>query len=129
MRKLLLLLTLSLVPAFGFAEPLRVFASVVPIQTFVKEIGGQHVDARAMVRPGFNPHTYDPTPQQINALAGAVLYVRTGVPFEHAWMERIRSANHGMQVLDARIAVAGEHIDIGIHDFHGKPGAIKGPIM
>jgi hypothetical protein len=67
-----------------------------------QKVGGEHVDARAMVRPGFNPHTYDPTPQQIAALAGAVLYVRTGVPFEHAWMERIRSANPDMQVIDAR---------------------------
>jgi ABC-type Zn uptake system ZnuABC Zn-binding protein ZnuA len=78
MQKLLLLSRLSLVPAVGFAEPLRVFASVVPIQAFVEKIGGEHVDARAMVRPGFNPHTYDPTPQQISALAGAALYVRTG---------------------------------------------------
>ncbi len=102
MRKLLLLLTLSLVPAVGLTEPLRVFASVVPIQSFVERVGGQHVEARAMVRPGFNPQTYDPTPRQISALAGAVLYVRTGVPFEDAWMERIRSANPGMQVLDVR---------------------------
>lgn len=52
MRMLLLLL----VPAASLAEPLRVFASVVPVQTFIKKIGGQQVDARAMVRPGFNPH-------------------------------------------------------------------------
>jgi len=114
MRTLLLLLLL--VPAVGLAEPLRVFASVLPIQTFVKAIGAEHVDARAMVRPGFDPHTYDPTPQQISALAGAVLYVRTGVPFEEAWMERIRSANPRMQVLDARdgiplLAMAGHSHD------------------
>jgi len=102
MQKLFLLLIPLLAPAFGFAEPLRVFASVVPVQTFVERIGGKHVDARVMVRPGFNPHTYDPTPQQISALAGAALYVRTGVPFEKAWMARIQSANPGMQVFDSR---------------------------
>jgi zinc transport system substrate-binding protein len=101
-----LLSLLLLVPAVGLAEPLRVFASVVPIQTFVEKIGGEHVDARAMVRPGFSPHTYEPTPQQISALAGAVLYVRTGVPFEDAWMERIRAANPGMEVLDAREGIS-----------------------
>ncbi len=117
MRKLLLLLLL--VPAAGFAEPLRVFASVVPIETFVQEVGGKHVDARAMVRPGFNPRTYDPTPQQIGALAGAVLYVRTGVPFEKAWMERIRSANPGMQVLDVRDGIALREMEAHSHDDHG----------
>ncbi len=117
MRKLLLLLTLSLVPAVGLTEPLRVFASVVPIQSFVQKVGGQHVDARAMVRPGFNPHTYDPTPQQISALAGAVLYLRTGVPFEDAWMKRIRSANPGMQVLDVR-----DGIGLRAMQAHGRDG-------
>lgn len=116
MHKLLLLLLSLLVPALGVAEPLRVFASVVPIQTFVKKIGGEHVDARAMVRPGFNPHTYDPTPQQISALAGAVLYVRTGMPFEKAWMARIQSANPAMQVFDARHGLALREMEAHSHD-------------
>jgi zinc transport system substrate-binding protein len=115
MQKSVLLLLL-LVPSLGIAEPLRVFASVAPIQTFVQRIGGEHVDARAMVRPGFNPHTYDPTPQQISALAGAVLYVRTGVPFEKAWMDRIRSANPDMQVLDAREGISLREMKAHGHD-------------
>ncbi|PVV11531.1 MAG: ABC transporter substrate-binding protein [gamma proteobacterium symbiont of Ctena orbiculata] len=115
MQKSLLLLLL-LVPSLGNAEPLRVFASVVPIQTFVQRIGGEHVDARAMVRPGFDPHTYDPTPQQISALAGTALYVRAGLPFEKAWMERVRSANPQMQVLDAREGISLREIEAHGHD-------------
>jgi zinc transport system substrate-binding protein len=119
MRKLdaeSLLLLLLLLPAIGVAEPLRVFASVAPIQTFVQKIGGEHLDARVMVRPGFNPHTYDPTPQQISALAGTVLYVRTGMPFEIAWMDRIRSANPEMQVLDAREGITLREMEAHAHD-------------
>ena len=116
MRKLLLLLLISLAPAVSVAEPLRVFASVLPIKTFVEQVGGEHVDARAMVRPGFNPHIYDPTPQQISALAGAALYVRTGVPFEQAWMTRIQSANPKMQVLDARDGISLRVLEA--HDHH-----------
>ncbi len=84
-----------------------------------EEIGGQHVDAWAMVRPGFNPHTYDPTPQQISALAGVALYVRTGLPFEDAWMERIRSANPRMLVLDAREGINLRSLEAYTHDEHG----------
>ena len=116
MQKFLLLLLL--LPAAGLAEPLRVFASVVPIQTFVKQIGEQHVDARSMVRPGFDPHAYDPTPQQISALAGAVLYMRTGMPFEDAWMARIRSANQSMQVLDVRDGITLRTLETHDHDEH-----------
>lgn len=118
---LFFLLVSAVVPAIGRSEPLRVFASVVPIRTCVEKVGGEHVDARALVRPGYNPHTYDPTPQQISALAEAVLYVRTGVPFEDAWMERIRSANPAMQILDARSGI--DLRELAAHGHDGEDDA------
>jgi len=120
MRHILLFLFLvsTLGPAVGQTELLRVFTSVVPIRTFVEKIGGEHVDARAMVRPGYNPHTYDPTPQQIAALSEAVLYISTGVPFEHTWMARIRSANPEMQVFDARSGI--ELHEMEVHEHHDE---------
>ncbi len=84
-----------------------------------KEIGGQHVDAWAIVRPGFNSHTYDPSPQQISALAGAARYVRTGLPLEDAWMERVRSANPRMQVLDARQGTSMREMEAHAREEHG----------
>ncbi len=114
-----LLFGVLLLPGLGNAEPLRVFVSVIPQQTFVEKVGGEHVAVRAMVRPGQSPATYDPTPEQINALAAAALYIRIGVPFENAWMERIRSANPGLRVVDARDGLE-------LHDSdalaHGHPG-------
>jgi zinc transport system substrate-binding protein len=94
-----------MIPAFVGAEPLRVFVSVLPQKTFVERVGGQHVRVQAMVNPGHSPATYAPTPRQVTALAYADLYVRTGVPFENAWMARIRSANPAMRVLDARVGL------------------------
>ncbi|WP_295437813.1 zinc ABC transporter substrate-binding protein [uncultured Thiodictyon sp.] len=88
------------------AEPLPVFVSVVPLQTFVERIGGDQVRVRSMVAPGQNPHTYEPTPKQVADLAGAVLYVRVGVPLEDAWLPRIRATNPGLRVLDVRDGLA-----------------------
>jgi zinc transport system substrate-binding protein len=117
-RRLLVLLALVLVSTSSFSETLRVFASVLPVKTFVEKVGGKHVDVREMVRPGFNPHTYDPTPQQISALADTVLYVRTGVPFEKAWMKRILSANPDMQILDVRADLTLRTVTAHAHDEH-----------
>lgn len=94
------LLVLASLPALVGAEPLRVFTSVLPLKTFVEKVGGPHVEVRAMVQAGYDPHTYEPTPQQIVGLTEAVLYVGAGMPFEDAWMARIRSANPDMQILD-----------------------------
>lgn len=101
-RKVLTLaFLLWLVPVAG-AEPLAVFVSVLPQKTFVERVGGGHVKVTALIRPGSNPHTYEPTPQQVAALAQAALFVRIGMPYEDAWMPRLRTANPSMMVLDGR---------------------------
>jgi zinc transport system substrate-binding protein len=104
MRNIMLFIWL-LAPALSNAEPLQVFVSVLPLKTFVEKIGGNSVTVQTMVQPGDSPHTYDPTPKQISALAKTDLYVLTGVPFEKVWMERVRSANPHMKVLDARAGI------------------------
>jgi zinc transport system substrate-binding protein len=82
-------------------RPLRVFVSVLPQKTFVERVGGGRVQVQALVRPGDSPHTYDPTPRQVAALAEADLYVAVGGTFEDAWMDRIRATNPGMRILDS----------------------------
>jgi len=110
-------------PSPAEVDRLHIFVSVLPLKTFVEKVGGEHVQVQAMVRPGHNPHTYDPTPKQIAALSEANLYVRAGVPFEHIWMERIRSANAKMQVLDARTG-----IDLRSMDVHDQGDDHAGPV-
>ena len=78
------------------------FVSIVPQKTFVQAIAKDNVDVHVMIRPGFSPATYDPTPQQLLKLARADLYFRVGVPFEDAWMSRIREAAPAMKVIDTR---------------------------
>jgi zinc transport system substrate-binding protein len=123
----LAVLLLALAPLPAQAEALRVFVSVLPLQTFAERVGGERVAVRTMVRPGYSPATYDPTPQQIAALARADLYVRVGAPFEDAWMPRIRGANPEMKVVDAREGIdlrpmaAHVHHD-DHHPHHGDGG-------
>jgi zinc transport system substrate-binding protein len=106
-RSSLLILTLWLVASSpGWSDEasagLKVFASVLPVQTFVEQVGGERVQTEVMVLPGHSPATYDPSPKQVAALAEADLYVRVGVPFEQAWMKRIQAANPKMPILDLR---------------------------
>jgi zinc transport system substrate-binding protein len=107
-------------------ERLSIYVSILPQKNLVERIGGEHVDVSVMVGPGQNPATYEPTPRQMAGLAGADIYYRIGVPFEKAWMQRIRAANPEMDVLDAREGVTlrrmepagGHHHDFDQHG-HG----------
>jgi len=104
----LVILTLSLAGCGGAAtqapaesaDMLNVVVSIVPQQYFVERVGGEHVNVTVMVPPGFSPATYEPKPEQLQALSEADAYVRIRVPFEEAWMERIASANQDMLVID-----------------------------
>ncbi len=112
-----------MLPGLLFAEPLRVFVSVLPIEYFVEQVGGEHVQVQALVRPGHSPHNYDPSPQQIAALSRAQLYLRTGVPFEDAWMARIRSANPAMRRVDLREGIELFPAPVSEHDHEHEQDA------
>lgn len=84
---------------------LDIFVSVAPLKYFVETVGGGHVRVESVVQPGHSPITYEPTPRQMAALSAADAYVRVGIPFETTWMQRIRQANPGLEIIDARSGV------------------------
>jgi len=87
------------------AVPLSITVSIVPQRYFVDRIGGEHVHVTVMVEPGSSPATYEPKPAQMRALSDAAAYVGIGVPFEEAWLDKIRSGNPGMRMVDTTAGV------------------------
>ncbi|MBN1884367.1 MAG: zinc ABC transporter substrate-binding protein [Candidatus Krumholzibacteriota bacterium] len=76
-------------------DRLGVVVSIPPQAQFVERIGGDLVHVTVMVPSGASPHQYEPSPSQLAAVADAALYVAvgSGIEFEIAWLDRIRSAN------------------------------------
>lgn len=117
LKSLILILALLVVPATCLAgEKLNVFVSILPQQYFLKKIGGELVDVSVMVRPGASPATYEPTPKQMKILSDAKAYFSIGVPFEAAWLERIRAANPQMILVETDHGVA--KIPMAAHEHH-----------
>jgi zinc transport system substrate-binding protein len=107
------------------AQPIDIFASILPVKHFVERIGGQRVVVHVMVEPGRSPATYEPTPQQMTRLADAKLYFRIGVAFEEVWMERIRAANPEISVIALHEGIALREVDRG--DGDGASAGHKDP--
>lgn len=84
------------------AGPVPVFTSVMPQKFFVERIGGPRVSVESLVPPGADPHTYEPSPRTIMALAGARLYFKTGLPFEEAFLEKIAGSLPDLVLVDLR---------------------------
>lgn len=97
-------------------DRIHIFVSIVPQKTFVQAIAEDNADVHVMIRPGFSPATYDPTPRQLLELARADIYLKIGVPFEEAWMDRIQDAGRAMRIVDTRQGI--KLLDMDEHD-HG----------
>ena len=82
-------------------DKVKVFVSLLPQAYFAEKVGGDHVQVDVLIPPGADPHTYEPTPQQMKDLAEADLYLAIGtIEFEELWMGRIRGVNPAMPVFD-----------------------------
>jgi zinc transport system substrate-binding protein len=79
-----------------------VIVTVGPQAEFAKAVGGERVKVTVMVPPGADPHTYEPLPNQMKAVSDAKIYaeVGTGIEFELSWMDKIKSLNPQMKVLN-----------------------------
>lgn len=85
----------------GTDQYIQVFVSIEPQAYFAEKIGGQHIQVSVLIPPGADPHTYEPTPQQMKELSKADLYVKVGtMEFEDQWMGRIQAVNRDMVVVD-----------------------------
>ncbi|MBI5520743.1 MAG: zinc ABC transporter substrate-binding protein [Desulfovibrio sp.] len=100
MRKAFTILCAVLVgcafPAFALAGALQVAVGVAPVEFLARKIGGGLVQTTVLVPAGADAHTYEPKPSQMRAIAGASLYLSTGLEFEEAWEGRLKGANKKM---------------------------------
>ena len=73
-------------------DKLKVVATFSLLADFVKNVGGERVDVRALVGPNGDAHVYQPTPADAKTLVDAKVVVVNGLGFE-GWMERLIKAS------------------------------------
>ena len=92
--------------------------SILPEKTFVKAIGRDKVSVSLMVLPGNSPHTYEPKPSQMKDVAKADLYFAIGVEFENVWLNKFKSLNGKMQIVDLTAGIEKRAIAAHHHAEH-----------
>jgi len=98
----LMLTALSCAPEREADDRVGVVVTVLPQAEFVENVGGVKVSVTVLVPPGASPHTYEPKPVQMTALAEAEMYAKvgSGVEFELVWLDKLIATNKGMTVVD-----------------------------
>jgi zinc transport system substrate-binding protein len=80
---------------------LPVVAGVPPLAYLAEQIGAEHVTVDVLVEPGQDPHTFEPTPQQVVALGRAAVFFKIDMPFETVLLEKVREGNQRLETVDA----------------------------
>ncbi|QKJ86206.1 zinc/manganese transport system substrate-binding protein [Paramixta manurensis] len=92
------MLPVALAVAALFASPLALAKKVDAVASFtvladiVRNVGGEHVQVKSLVGPNGDPHTFEPTPQDSQALAKADVVFVSGLGLE-GWMSRLITAS------------------------------------
>ncbi len=100
----------SAAPASQKAK-LKVVASIPPLGDFARWVGGEWVEVTVLVGPGQSPHTFEPLPQHVKALAEADVILFNGQGLEPWAHDLLASANPQARV----VYVANEPV------FQGSP--------
>ncbi len=84
-------------------DKLIVAASIIPQKEFIEKIGKEKVHVVIMVPSGADPHTYEIEPRTLQQVSQAPLYfeVGSGVEFESNYMDKIKSVNPDMKVINS----------------------------
>ncbi len=81
------------------AEPLRVVTTVPDLADLCREVGGDEVRVRALVKGPQDPHFVEPRPSFIRDLHGADLFAMVGLELEIGWVPPLLQAARNPRIL------------------------------
>ncbi len=111
-------------PNQGQTAGLNVVATTTIVGDVVKNVGGQIINLTILLPPGTDPHSYEPTPQDLARIADANLIFINGAGLE-TFMERLLTnsgtqaevvpVSAGIVLREATEHEAGEHQELDAH--------------
>jgi ABC-type Zn uptake system ZnuABC Zn-binding protein ZnuA len=117
-------LLLALAALVSASAKAKVAATIFPLYDIAREVAGPVVDVVLVLPPGASPHTFEPTPAGVRALAGADVLFVVGHGLD-AWAARLaRGAGIGRLVqVDAGIALRRVEGAVDPHYWLSAPNA------
>ena len=70
------------------SHKLVVISSILPIDEFVKKVGGDKIESSLIIPTGIEPHDFDPTINQIQTISSSDVLVYNGLGIEN-WLTKI----------------------------------------
>jgi ABC-type Zn uptake system ZnuABC Zn-binding protein ZnuA len=89
---------------FAQAEPLRVASLSTVMADLARDIGAERVEVTEIVKPGVDPHIYEPTPGDRKTIAKSQILLASGLGFE-GYLDKLRPS---LEKAGVRLVVGGD---------------------
>jgi zinc/manganese transport system substrate-binding protein len=86
-----LLIGAAFVRSAEAAETLKIASFSTVLTEIAQQVGGNHVNVAGLVKPGQDPHEYQPTPADLEQAADARLILLSGKHLEH-YLDKVQQA-------------------------------------
>jgi ABC-type Zn uptake system ZnuABC Zn-binding protein ZnuA len=83
------------------APALKVVATTTQVADFARNIGGDRIQLTQLLKPNVDPHDYEASPADVQAIAQADVVIKNGVGLEKFLDQAISSAGFAGTVVDA----------------------------
>ncbi|MDM8529369.1 metal ABC transporter substrate-binding protein [Anaerolineales bacterium HSG24] len=105
-------------------ELLNVVATTNIVGDIVNSVGGTHINLTTLLPLGSDPHTYQPTPQDVAAVAEADIVFINGLGLEEFLTDLIENAGGEAVVVDLSVGLPDleEHDEHNEHEENGEAG-------
>lgn len=88
------LLALSVAISAAWAEPVKVASLSTILTDVVREVGGDKVTVFGLVKPGVDPHDFQPSPADLKKIAEADLVLASGLGME-GYLSKLETSSGG----------------------------------
>jgi zinc transport system substrate-binding protein len=99
------------------AAPLPVLASIAPQKYMLERIAGDSIAVTVLVKPGSDPHSYEPGPSHMRQAAQSAAWFTIGVPFEEVWLDRIKGVSPNLRIISCIKGI--QRLPFADHDAEG----------
>lgn len=94
---------------------ISIVTTIFPPYDFVREIAGDHVELKMLLKPGEESHSYEPTPQDMIAIQKSDVFIYTGGEND-VWVEAVLSSMPDsdrltLKLVDCVDTVEEEHVE------------------
>ncbi|MDX9702858.1 MAG: zinc ABC transporter substrate-binding protein [Candidatus Auribacterota bacterium] len=100
------------------ASNIHAYVSIDPVGYIAEQVAGEHIKIHVLMPKNQNPHTFEPTPKQLQMLSQAQLYFKIGLQFEEHILKNFQQNFQNLRIVDCSHGIVKRHMENHKGDHH-----------